>query len=409
MAESAQGHHTSRRRAPTSRPASSRAVVLPSSPLSIGEGQVGDEGASEEAASQLVELSSRFVGDLNPEGIFIQATTPKFATTRSSYRDAGDLGIFVPPAPNPADGAVAGALIESPGESLVRPTSKTSKSTLRQHYEQARHEYLVEECLKLIPPTEDLKVLKRIFSEKIHPIFPVLDNADLERDASTTFGALIAQVISLAASTDPAASHHLRLSQGGPILGFQEFHRRLSTAAMAVLDAGMLTDRIHLIRILVLLALFFQPSNVHERDRAALLHSQAVHHFCTLGAHLRGYHAQREDDNIDRLFCAVWALDRLCPSFYARPCLLHERDLDRPLDECIAAQPPCFQLFMRLVQLLDKVINLYRPRQTFVLIEMPVLESLIMDTGAEKLPVPLLGKTGTKSDLTTETAETKDG
>jgi len=339
-----------------------------------------------------MELSSRFVGDMNPEGIFLQAATPRLAATRSSYRDAADLGIFVPPATEPTDSSGADPPAESPGEPTKVPTSSISKSTLRQHYELSRQQYLAEECLVLLPPGNDLRALKRIFRDKIHPIFPVLDDVDLDGDHSTTLGALTAQVVALAAATDPSASSHLRLSRDGPVLGFQDFHRRLSTAVMAVLDAEMLTNRIHLIRILVLLALFFQPSTANERDRAALLHSQAVHHFCTLGAHLRGYRPQSEGENIDRLFCAVWALDRLCPSFYARPCLLHERDLDRPLDECIAAQPPCFRLFMRLVQHLDKVIALYRPRQPFVLIELPVLESLIMDTGAEKLPIPLLGK-----------------
>lgn len=339
-----------------------------------------------------MELSSRFVGDMNPEGVFLQAATPRLSATRSSYRDAADLGTFVPPAAAPTDGGGTASLVDSPRESVKTPANITSKSALRQHYELARQEYLAEECLKLLPPIGDLRTLKRIYREKVHPILPVLDDADLESDdTSTTFGVLTAQVVALAAATDPSASRHLRLCRDGPVLGFQEFHRALSTAIIAVLDADLLTHRTQLIRILVLLAFFFQPSTASERDRAALLHSQAVHHLVTPGAHLRGYRPQSEDENIDRLFCAVWALDRLFPSFYARPCLLHERDLDRPLDECIAAQPPCFRLFMRLVQHLDRVITLYRPRQPFVLIELPVLESLIMDTGTEKLPTPLLG------------------
>jgi hypothetical protein len=64
-----------------------------------------------------------------------------------------------------------------------------------------------------------------------------------------------------------------------------------------------------------------------------------------------------------RLFCCVWALDKLNAAFHGRPVMMHERDIGRDLEACFSQQEPCFQLFLRTVSLLDKVIGLYRPRQ----------------------------------------------
>jgi len=340
-----------------------------------------------------LHTSSRFVGDLNPEGVFIQAASPNLTRPESSYRQS-DLGIWLSPTTDSSTADLQtshGTIHSRSSHSITRPSGERPGSSSK--FERARHDYLQKECLSLLPPKEDYLKLEDVFFDRIHPVFPVLDTSILKGDDQTSVVAILSrQVACLAAATDSSVARHLRLHPDGQVLSFQEFHHRLSTAILAVVDADVLSNRLDVVRILIIVALFYQPSSGSERDRAALLCSRAVHHFHTLGAHLQGYRPQKPDENIEQLFCALWALDRLCATFYARPCLIHDRDIDRSLDDCIAEQPPCFRLLMKIIQCLDKVITLYRPRQPFVLIDLPVFEVLMVDAGAEKLPTRLLGE-----------------
>jgi hypothetical protein len=62
-----------------------------------------------------------------------------------------------------------------------------------------------------------------------------------------------------------------------------------------------------------------------------------------------------------RLFLCAWTIDRLNAAFHGRPVLMHERDFDLGMKQCIARYKPAFQVMLRVVDLLDKVISLYRP------------------------------------------------
>lgn len=185
---------------------------------------------------------------------------------------------------------------------------------------------------------------------------------------------------------EPSVSKHLRLEPGGPILSFPDFQRILSKSMLSSLDDQVLTDRIDHIRALFLM-FFYQPARASELDMPSLLFSQALHYALSIGVHLVGSGAQDErSKEVETLYCALWAMDRMNAAFHGRPCLLHERDTDRNLEECIAAQEePGFRLFLNVSIMLDKVIALYRPRsnhnETVVL---PVFESMIMDAGADK-------------------------
>lgn len=132
---------------------------------------------------------------------------------------------------------------------------------------------------------------------------------------------------------------------------------------------------------------FYQPAYASELDMPSLLFSQALHYAQSIGIHLVGSGAQGErSKEAETLYCALWGLDRMNAAFHGRPCLLHERDTDRDLDECIAVQEePGFRLFLRVLVMLDKVIALYRPRSRHEdSVVLPVFESMIMDAGADK-------------------------
>lgn len=373
--------------------------ILPQSPDSQdrqdGEDQDPDEASAEEVASHLVELSaSRFVGDLNPEGIFVEATQ-----RNPLYRDRADTGSWLPSASSRQQ-AVSRPRQEENIQSGRNGTERLNTQNVpspmrlsgRQSLQPNNKDHVSRECLNILPPERDFQQLRAIFLERIQPIIPILNGADLHGEhPSKISGKVMKQVIALSAATDPSAAKHLRLVESEPILSFREFHRRLSSAIFTALDADLLENRVDHLRVLTMMAFFYQPSIVADRDMPSLIFSQAVHYAHTLGIHLMGYRPQRQDENIEQLFCAIWAMDRIMAAFYGRPCLIHDRDIDRDLDNCIRKQESCFRLFLRVVQSLDRVFELYRPRNNFQPVDMPVFEAMVLDAGAERLPPRLLG------------------
>lgn len=247
----------------------------------------------------------------------------------------------------------------------------------------------------VVPPVSDYQHLYQIYFERIHPILPCLNEADTlairDPRSSSIRHKVFRQAICLAAGLDPSARGYLRLEDGGPLLSPQDFHHRLAKAIFASLDANMLADRVDHIRVLLLLFLFHQPRNTCDRDMSPLIFSQAVHYTHTLGIHLRGFGKGSGTADGEDLFCLLWALDRINAAFHGRPCLFHERDIDRELDACIMKQPPVFRLFLRVAKVLEQVITLYRPRSERAgPVDLPVFESMILDAGAEKMPSFLL-------------------
>ncbi|KAI0475708.1 hypothetical protein GGR56DRAFT_526224 [Xylariaceae sp. FL0804] len=388
----------------------------------------------------------RFVGHSNPEAIFTEATS------LHSRRDAsapGGLGVWQqqqsPPSPPGSRTTVTtggNTGTGTPALLLLQPSPRQDVQALLQSHVRAH-------CLPCRPPAADYAVLRRIYIQKLEPIFPVLLAAgeveapppyapppDGGRDDDVA-GILLQQVVSLAAAADPKATPHLRLlgcggagaggaaasppgsPQGSPspspspepaLLTRHEFCAVLSGAVHTALDAGLVADdRVQLTRITAALSLYMQqqqqlfgggPSSL-EADAPALLNGRAVHQMHTLGLHLA---VEEEDDDdgddsgggggngdaesVRTLFCCLWALDRLSAAFYGRACLIHERDVGWDLDDCVARQRPEFRLFLLIVQLLDRVIGLYRPskrREMGVLVEMPVFEQMILDAGAARV------------------------
>lgn len=170
-------------------------------------------------------------------------------------------------------------------------------------------------------------------------------------------------------------------------MSFTDFQQSLFKSVLCFLDEQVLTDRTDHIRALFLV-FFYQPARASELDMPSLIFSQAMHYAVSIGIHLVGSGAQDErSKEAETLYCALWALDRMNAAFHGRPCILHERDTDRDLEECIAAQEePGFRLLLSVVTMLDKVICLYRPRsKPEDTVELPVFESMIMDAGADKI------------------------
>jgi hypothetical protein len=352
-------------------------------PTSNPSREVEETASNAREPSERSEIhSSRFIGDLNPQGVFIEATSA--AERDSSHR--GGVGVW-----HPKDISNETINLTSNGFSAASQLGGyfQSNSLVRE----SLSTYLQTQFLHCAPPTPHFNALKDIYLRKVHPIFPILDQWNFSVDDVSPSTTIMKQALCLAASTNWEAAPHLRLGSDGPLLTHQEFSRRLSATMRSAIDFGLVTDKLVLIRALAVLSLFMQTSNNLEEDLPALLSSRAIHHMQTLGLHqLR---AGQDSDTIETLFCALWTLDRLTAAFYGRPVVLHENDIGRDLDACTKKQEPCFRLFLMVVRWLDKVISLYRPNSTTsvtqLAIEMPDFEDMIVAAETTRVPDTILG------------------
>ncbi|TQV92943.1 hypothetical protein V2A60_003735 [Cordyceps javanica] len=319
--------------------------------------------------------SSRFVGDLNPEGMFIEATASVSARESSQK---GDVGIWLP-----VGSSQSSQFITS------RPPPVMDRFLLP---------FVQEHCLSCLPPEADYAKLKATFLQKIHPIFPVLSLSSLNDSTSNPANVIQRQLVCLAAGSDPDMTQYLHLqNKGSALLSPQEYSQALSSSVRAILETSLITDRVAHIQALAMLSFYVQPTCAEEADLPAQLGGRAIHHIQTLGLHLLRYDAPNCDD-LNNLFCAVWALDRINAAMYGRPCLLHERDIGADLEACIRKRPPCFRLFLSVIQWLDQVVELYRPGPSeeasgvdkVAYIDLPVLEAMIVNADALKVSSSLI-------------------
>ncbi|KAL7799222.1 putative fungal-specific transcription factor [Trichoderma ceciliae] len=320
--------------------------------------------------------SSRFVGDLNPEGMFMEAAVPN--VTRASSQK-GDVGIWFP-----------AATTGQPSQFITsRPPPVMDSFMLP---------FVREHCLSCMPPEEDYARLKAVFLQKVHPIFPVIPEAALNGPTDNPANIVLRQLACLAAGSDADMTPYLRLKNKGPTpLRPAEYSTALSSAARAILETSIIPDRVIHIQALTMLSLYTQPTCAEESDLPAQLGGRAIHHIQTLGLHLLRYDGPNSGD-LENLFCAVWALDKINAAMYGRPCLIHERDIGADLDACIKKRPPAFRLLLSVAQWLDKVVELYRPGPSaqvtgldkVAYIDLPVLEAMIVDADALKVPASLI-------------------
>lgn len=325
--------------------------------------------------------SSRFVGDLNPEGIFMEAAGS--ASTRESAQQ-GDVGVWL-------SSAGAGGANQPSQFITARPPPLLDNFLTP---------FAKENCLTCVPPEREFNKLKNVYAQKIHPLFPIVPLELLNEDPLSASTIVLKQLVSLAAGTDSETLRYLRLAnRGSEVLSPQEFSQALSAAIRGTLETSIITDRVIHIRALAILSLYTQPTTIEESDLPAQLGGRAIHHVQTLGLQVLRYDSP-QSEYLENILCVVWALDRINAAIYGRPCLLHERDIGTNLESCISRRPPCFRLMLSVVQWLDQVIELYRPGPSaeatgmdkIAFIDLPVFEAMIVDAGALKVPSSLVGK-----------------
>lgn len=319
--------------------------------------------------------------------MFLEATAS--LTARASSQK-GDVGIWLPSSAFGGHAGISSQFI------TARPPAVMDQFLLP---------FVKQHCLTCLPPDEDFVKLRSVFVQKIHPIFPVVPISHLSNPPDNPTNIVLRQLVCLAAGSDPEMSPHLRLqNKGNQIVTPQDFSQALSSSIRAILETSMIDDRVLHIRALTILSLYTQPTCAEEADLPAQLGGRAIHHIQTLGLHLLRYDAPNCDD-LNNLFCAVWAIDRINAAIYGRPCLIHERDIGPNFDGVLRRRPPCFRLLLNVVQWLDQVVELYRPGPSaeasgldkIAYIDLPVLEAMIVDADALKVPSSLIGRTMSKS------------
>lgn len=350
----------------------------------LGQVQVDARQILRHNAQDPGPLNSRFIGDLNPEGVFLAATSPD--TTRgNSVNDS--VGVWLNTALNR----------RASQADRLQSSAKSSSSifygstTLVQR---VLIPMLEEECLSTIPSLARSEALSNIYFERIHPIFPVLnDNAYRGLDQSDPARILLQQGICLAASKNPSAIHHLVLAESTEPLSCREFGDRLSGAMRLSIEMGFVTDRIVLIQALALMSQFIDSPD--GGDLSSQLCSRAIHYVQSIGLHIK---TQQDDESGQygrTLLSCIWAIDRTNAAFNGRPVLIHERDLRRDFEQCFEQQDPCFRLFLQVIVLLDKVIGLYRPStgtsDPILDDNFPSFEEVVVRCGATNIGTSSLG------------------
>lgn len=346
-------------------------------------GSISDWTATANGADSDNENGDRFIGDLNPESIFLAATSPQ--TTLSPGED--NVGIWIP---RKALEGFRKRLGSNASAHSPNPDPLLSNILLP---------YMQRQCQQLLPQQRQYLLLHKIYLQEVHPMFPVIDLDSLNTtDAldTTATTILVKQAICLAASTSPRAAEHLQLVSGDSTVTDSDAGTsasRLASAIRTTIDMGFVTDRVVIVQVLTTLALFTQFS--HQSNLSAELTARAISHAQTIGLHLDVPNTRKNHDYLTRLFCCVWAIDKLNAAFQGRPTMVHEHDFGRDMNKAMASQEGCFRLLLKVISFLDAIIALYRPirfQSGNTVIELPSFEDLIHECDAAKVPSSHLGK-----------------
>lgn len=155
------------------RPASTMPEIFPNqlpSPSQLKERQ--STGRSRHRSSTTKDargIDSRFIGDMNPEGVYLAATSPQ--DLRGGPQE-GNVGFWLAQQFNKSD--------KSQPQSWTAPPS-----SLFYGYTPAIQQILLPilqgDCLSTLPLAIHRKALCSIYLEKFHPIFPILDQSSYEK------------------------------------------------------------------------------------------------------------------------------------------------------------------------------------------------------------------------------------
>lgn len=345
--QNAVNNHTSSRGEIVPRPADNRPLTPRSgspAPTTDDIGQVSRCSSSEPDAGE----GPKFVGHLNPEGIFLAMT--RLGASQASRCD-DTLGFWLPGKPG------RGAEDEEQQPLNRRSEFRSSKSP------SVARALVPPQRVMVLPDPQSFNALRAIYFEDIHPLFPILQPGLIpEITASAGLSpteVILMQSLCLAMATNAAARPFLRFQGRKGVLTPKLFANRLSQALVEGLRMIGSIDRLISVRVFTILSLFSQLST--DDHTSAEYCARAVSYTHTMQLHLDTAHVRTDDPMVTQVFLCVWALDRLNAAFHSRPLLIHARDIGRNMDVSIAQQDGCFRVLLMICGLLEEIITLYRP------------------------------------------------
>lgn len=238
------------------------------------------------------------------------------------------------------------------------------------------------------PHSAVLGPLIDVYFKKIHPFLPLIEETEFrESHAGGLVPEPLAHAMCLLAAKDVDAEPHLRLSDSTETISPRDFCKRMYASVMGALKATCRYDKVMLIRILALASMHSDgPDGCEE---ASMCLSQAIHHAQTLGLHL-GQQQGHLDLPMKRLFWCLWILDRTTSAMFGRPLLMSDIDIANEPFAPGQSGFPAFDAYYRIADILNKVINFYRPHNPVDTTgwedQFPGLEEIFDDVGAWNLP-----------------------
>ena len=230
-----------------STPAENKAAHIPGDQISsvLGEGSHGALMSGQTQPSHRLQhrqedSSPRFIGDLNPEGLFLEATSPD--ATRG-----GSVGIWLTSNASNKVSQQTNPIFQSPSNLFYNSPTLVQQMIVP---------VLEQQCLSALPSPANISALTRIYFKKVYPILPVVEEVDITDLPSTDpHLVLLQQGICLAASKNHAARQYLVLDSSEPMT-CRMFGEKLSGAMRMAIEMGLVKKRAVIIQALVLMTQF---------------------------------------------------------------------------------------------------------------------------------------------------------
>ncbi|KAK9473658.1 uncharacterized protein V1510DRAFT_414610 [Dipodascopsis tothii] len=305
------------------------------------------DGTSKRLRRSTSPQADRFVGDLNPESVFLTRANHETSVSRV---DKDEVGVWLDRDDQENDDhLVDGEDAESTAPNRSYSLDSTRDMTVTE---------LIAKMNFTLPPPDDQQALIEIFFTTIHPLLPIVDEDEFRSALkANSVSPVLLQAINLVVCKDNFAGTHLRLGTDEEIMAPKRFGRIVYTQLNDVIAKKLLRNKITLIRTLALMALHTESSDGPEEASWHLAH--AIHNAQTVGLHLtqKAHHSHSSKS----LFWSLWSLDRLNAAINGRPVILNDRDNGRNFQEELPQQIPSFQIWLTISKLLDDAIGLYRP------------------------------------------------
>ncbi|KIW77985.1 hypothetical protein Z517_07818 [Fonsecaea pedrosoi CBS 271.37] len=303
----------------------------------------------------------RFVGDLNPESILTDLSSRKQGGQRISR-----IGTWVEQSRDLQDGL--------PPEDLGPPQPHKSGDKTPLNVEKYgrveggrriltghQRNYLQAVGAFRVLPKATQDALVTTYIACFDGLLPILNGIKLLRDYTEgRCSIFLMQAICLVTCKTEEAAPYLRLYDDGPLLDPIPFARSLHTGLDAAMKADLEPDRVTKVQILTLMHLHNDgPGGIEE---SSLHLSQAIHDAWTAGLHVHTPGRSPKDQS-SMLWWTIWTLDKINACLGGRPIVIANRDIDiaRPPLENGVPRSNVINLWLRLGDLLDEVIEFYRP------------------------------------------------